>query len=90
MNAQIRAVQLPDRAATLAKLHDARWDHEQHARLSWLGRLVMSFTNDELHVIAESLSIDETDTCRALGLLGPDEGFDGHTSRAASSIGDDT
>jgi hypothetical protein len=45
-----------------------------------VGMLVKDFTSDEIHLVADRLTIGQTGDLRAMGILGPEEGFDGHGS----------
>lgn len=65
------------RNAALGRLGDIRAEAQRMAVLIIRGALVTQFTNEELHLIAEYMSIGETCDLRKMGLLGEDEGFDG-------------
>lgn len=71
-------VEPPDVGACMAELSEARQQYALQADLAVIGFIVTRFTNDEIRAIAdEGLTIGETLTLRDIGLLGPDEGFDG-------------
>lgn len=80
--ADLSAVEMPDRVATLSRLLEARKQARRAADAMLVGLLVRDFTNDELRVVADSLAIGETLLLRQLGLLAPDEGFDGRKQPA--------
>jgi hypothetical protein len=71
------AVETPDHSATLKRLLVARRSAQAAADAVLVGILVRDFTNDELRAVADEMSIAETMTLRRLGLLAPDEGYDG-------------
>jgi hypothetical protein len=67
----------PDVPAALDRYHDLQRRWEADTRIAWVGFLVTQFSNDELRAVADHISIGEVLTLRELGLLRPDEGFDG-------------
>jgi hypothetical protein len=73
----LAAVSTPDLAEVHARYRDLEDRHREVAFQAWIGALVMEFTNDELRAMADDFCIRDTLTLRKLGLLAPDEGFDG-------------
>lgn len=67
----------------LKRYLDAKMYHEQTARINWLGTLAITFTTDELQLICDNFTMDETLTLRALGVLTEDQGFDGAKKKRA-------
>lgn len=65
-------------AEVLNRYYAAKQAHEKTARINWLGTLAITFTTDELQLICDNFSMDETLTLRSLGVLGPDQGFTTH------------
>lgn len=59
----------------LQRYLDAKMRHEKTARINWLGTLAITFTTDELQLICDNFSTDETLTLRSLGVLAPDQGW---------------
>lgn len=86
---KLQAVAQPDSAEVASRYYSLQRAAEEAARIAWVGTLVMRFTNEELHLLADRMSIGETLTLRRLGLLAADEGFDGRSKpRRAGSSGD--
>lgn len=86
----VREVGKVDRLAVHAKFRaftDAQRKVQEQARV---GGLVLLFDNDELRYLASTghLTIADVVTLRRLGLLAPDEGWDGTVHPAPAVEGD--
>lgn len=75
-------VEFPTLATVSPRLMALREAARLAAERTVIGALVNDFTNDELRLMADDLlTIAEVLTLRRLGLLGPDEGFDGRRKK---------
>jgi hypothetical protein len=70
MTAPLKAVESADFADTVTLFLAARDRHREHARQAWIGYLVLSFTNEQLLMLADGyLSNVTVADLRRLGLL---------------------
>ena len=71
-------VEKPDLRELAPRFIAARREHARRVEQAWVGTLVLEFSNDELRLLCdEYLTVSEVRTLRRLGLLRPDEGFNG-------------
>lgn len=76
-DAKLAVLTAPDLADTHDRYRALKQEIDEAHRLAWIGGLVSRFTNEELRLLADTFCIWETLALRDLGLLGPDEGYDG-------------
>ena len=77
MSKPLEVVRAPDMTEVMTRYSTLQSQAREAAEMAWVGTLVTRFTNDELRLLADYWSIGETYAMRRLGLLSPDEGYDG-------------
>lgn len=72
-------VQGPDLADVLTRYRAIQDEHQRVRREAWIGALVLTFSNEEIHLLCarDVLCIGDVLDLRRLGLLAPDEGWTG-------------
>ena len=77
MARDLKLVEQPSLAEVMDRFNVLNRAHRAWSYRMWIGTLVTEFSNDELRLLADRLTINDTLTLRHLGLLRPDEGYDG-------------
>lgn len=73
----LSAVPTPDLAECAERFNVLQDEHRRVMAKAWLGALVSEFSNAELRVLMDYLTIQDVLDLRRLGLFGPNEGWDG-------------